>query len=41
MNTKINRHTVKLLLDTESGISIVNEQTWKKIGCPPLRATKK
>ena len=35
------RHTVELLLDTGNTISIVNEQTWKKIGCPPLRSTKK
>ena len=41
MNAKIIRHTVKLLLDTGSGISIVNELTWKKIGCPPLRGMKK
>ena len=27
VNTKINGHTVKLLLDTGSDISIVNEQT--------------
>ena len=32
---------VKLLLDTGSDISIVNEKTCKKIGCPPLRGTKK
>ena len=34
VNTKINGHP-------RSDISTVNEQTWKKIGCPPLRGTKK
>ena len=34
-------HTGKLLLEIGSDISIVNEQTWKKIGCPPLKGTKK
>ena len=37
---KINGYTVKLLLDTGSNISIVNEQILKKIGCLPLRSTK-
>ena len=32
---------MKLLLDTGSDISIMNEQTWKKISCLTLRGTKK
>ena len=32
---------MKLLLDTGSGISIIDEVTWKRIGCPKLEKTFK
>ena len=41
VNTKINGQTVKLLLDTGSDISIINEETCKKIGSPQLKNTEK
>ena len=41
VNTKINGHTVKLLFDTNSDISIIDEVTWKRIGCPKLEKTSK
>ena len=37
VTVKINGTDVKLLLDTGSDISIINEKTWKQIGSPPLR----
>ena len=37
VNTKINGHIVKLLFDTGSDISIIDEVTWKRIGCPKLK----
>ena len=36
VNVKINGQTVKLLLDSGCDISVINEQTWKKIVCSPL-----
>ena len=41
LNVKINGQTVKLLLYSGSDISVISEQTWKKIGCPELRRTNK
>ena len=41
VNTKIDGHTLKLLLDTGSNVSIIYERTYKKIGCLPLRVPKK
>ena len=41
VNTKTNGHIVKLLLDRGSDISIIDEVTWKRIGCPKLEKTFK
>ena len=42
VNTKINGQSVKLLLDTDSDICLINEQTCKKkIDNPPLKNTEK
>ena len=41
LNVNINGHTVKLLLDSGSDILVINEQTWKKNGCPLLTNTDK
>ena len=41
MYIKINNVKVKLQLDTGSDISIINEETWKKIGTPLLKKTDK
>ena len=41
VNTKINGHIVKLLLDTGSDISIIDKVTWKRIECPKLEKKKK
>ena len=41
VDVSINGHTVTLLLDSGSDISIIDEDTWKKIGRPKLRETSK
>ena len=41
VNAKINGKSVKLQLDTGSDISIINVETWKRIGCPTLEKSYK
>ncbi|GAB1600223.1 uncharacterized protein K02A2.6-like, partial [Argonauta hians] len=41
VETALNGHKVKFLLDTGSDLTVINEQAWKRIGSPVLRRTTK
>ncbi|GAB1605680.1 hypothetical protein Ahia01_000850300 [Argonauta hians] len=41
IETALNGHKVKFLLDTGSELTVINEQTWRMIGSPVLRRTTK